>query len=133
MRTSSKDVIAWLNTQAGPKGKPVWRALCLKSSRMAWNLPVLAPDANAWWRSVAHKHRHETLPKDVPAGAMCYAPIGKWGHAFIADGHGGCYSTDFYRRGRIDHVKDGALTAWTHRKTVLWTDHTPDGHPLPVG
>ena len=127
MRHNVHDVIGWLHSEVHNPSQN-WQAMCLRSARMAWGLPVIAPSARTWWAKVPEKHRHHAeAATDVPAGAMCYAPLGHWGHAWIMGHHGHAFSTDYHRRGRIDWVKHGALSHWTHTNKVWWTDWTPKG------
>ena len=131
MKHLKRDVpttIDWLKDQA-KHGPANWKGLCLKSARSAWGLPVVAPSARIWWeRVVPDRYKHHAISAShVPAGAMCYAPLGKWGHAWVMSYHGHAYSTDYRRRGHIDWVADGALQHWTHTRSVWWTDWTPQG------
>jgi hypothetical protein len=56
-------------------------------------------------------------PYRIPAGAMTFskgAPV--YGHVFIADGKGGCYTTDYPRSTDIGHVSiDSLMRAWGQR------------------
>lgn len=67
-------------------------------------------------------------PHSIPAGAMTFSKGAvKYGHVFIADGHGGCYTTDFPRKRKIGHVSiDALMRAWGH--TLLgYIEVTGDG------
>lgn len=130
MRHSVHDVLTWLAHQSQHPERN-WAGLCLRSAREAWGLPVLAPSARDWWGHVVVNHRHHSLPKDVPAGAMCYANIGRYGHAWIAGHNGLGWTVDYRRRGWIDRAPM-ALSAWTHDSKVWWTDHPARGVVLPL-
>lgn len=131
MRKHVSEVIAWLNHEVAHPSRN-WQGLCQQSARSAWGLSAFGASAKIAFHKIPAKHVHESKPKDVPAGAICYDPnLGKYGHAWIADGKGGAYSTDYTKRGVICHTADGALTHWTKKHTVTWVDATPYG-PLPL-
>jgi hypothetical protein len=130
MRESVHDALEWLRHESAHPSRD-WSAMCLSSARQAWGLPVLAHDARAWWARVPDRFRHHTLPKDVPAGAFCYANIGSWGHAWIAGHHGNGFTVDYRRRGFIDRAPMN-LPAWTHDSKVWWTAHPAPGVNLPL-
>lgn len=131
MRSDYDEVRHWLAAQEREPSQN-WQGLCLKAARTAWGLPVVAPSAREWWAKVPEDQRHHAhAATDVPAGAMCYAPLGRYGHVWVMVRDGHAYSTDYFRRGRIDFVRDGALQHWTGTERVWWTAWSPQGH-LPV-
>jgi hypothetical protein len=131
MRPDVKAVMEWERAQVQHPSRN-WRGLCLRSAREAWGLPVLAPSARSWWALIPPTRRYHTPPTEVPAGAMCYADIGHYGHAWIMGHNGTAFSTDYFRSGHIDHVRDGALQRWTHDPKVFWTGYVPGHGRLPL-
>lgn len=119
---SVQDVLDWLHRQVAHPSQN-WDHMCLSSARQAWGLPVLAASAKLWWAKVPDSHKHHTHVDDVPAGAMCYSPMGssRFGHAWIAGRNEAGFSVDFKRRGKIDRVPL-AMTPWTGDTKVWWTD-----------
>jgi hypothetical protein len=96
---------------------------------MAWGLPVLAPSARDWWARIPEGHRHHTTPEQTPAGAMCFANIGRYGHAWIAGRGGQGWTTDYRRHGQIDRAVMN-LPNWTHDSRVWWTNFVPGSRDI---
>lgn len=130
MRRSPQAAIDWAANQITHPTQG-WQGLCISSVRSAWGTPPWAGSARLWWDKVPAAHKHHTPVKDVPPGAACYAPLGKWGHCWLAGHNGTGFSTDIKRRGHIDRTQL-AITPWTHDTKVWWSDWTPFGL-LPLG
>lgn len=130
MRRSVQAALDWMAHEMQHRSQD-WSGMCLRSARSAWGLPVLAPSARDWWARVPASHRHHTDVDQVPAGAMCYAPLGHYGHAWIAARGGQGFSTDYRRHGQIDRAPMN-LPAWTHDQRVWWTNWVPGAGPLPL-
>lgn len=130
-RRKVQDVLDWCDHEVDHPSQ-WWAGLCLKMSRTAWGMPVVATSARLWWAKVPQGRRHHDYPKDVPAGAMLYAPLGTFGHAWIAGRDGIGFSIDYRRRGRVDRAAMN-LPNWTHDSRVWWTDHdVSTGKRLPL-
>lgn len=56
-------------------------------------------------------------PAQIPRGALTFSKgSSKYGHVFIAAGHGRCYTTDYPVARKIGHVRiTDLLTGWNHR------------------
>jgi hypothetical protein len=132
MRAKVQDVLDWLHHQIKHPSQD-WDHMCLSSARQAWDLPVLANSAKNWWARIPADRRHHTTVENVPAGAMCYSPMGnsQYGHAWIAGRNGTGFSVDFRRKGHIDRVPLN-MRAWTHDDKVWWTDYVPGHGSLPL-
>lgn len=73
---------------------------------------------NMWLGAVERGRVVKTAdPKKIPAGAMTFSKgASKYGHVFIGDGKGGCYTTDYPKSRIIGHVPIGQLmSAWGHQ------------------
>lgn len=119
-RAKVQDVLDWCDDEVDHPS--MWlKGLCLRMTRMAWLMPVIAPNARTWWDRVPRDHRHHDFGDHVLAGAMLYAPLGTFGHAWIAGRDGIGFTIDYRRAGRVDRAPMN-LPDWTHDARVWWTD-----------
>jgi hypothetical protein len=130
MRKNVSEVIAWLDHQVKHPTQN-WQHMCMSSARQAWGQAPWAPSARLAYARVPKNRLHRSLPKDVPAGAVCFGLLNTtYGHAWISAGNGMGYSVDYKRRGQIDKVPVN-LPGWTKDPKVTWTDWSPFGD-LPI-
>lgn len=88
-----------------------WGACRWGGNGRAWAINYWYAAKN-WGRVVETSDPHK-----IPAGAMTFSKgAPKYGHVFIADGKGGCYTTDYPRSRKIGHVPiDQLMRAWGQR------------------
>lgn len=126
MRKSVQDALDWMDHQIDHPSQD-WANRCQQSSREAWGLPAWGASAKIAWAKVPESHRHHDLPKDVPAGSLCFGMMNTtYGHAWIAGRGGTGFSVDYRRKHHIDRAPMN-LPAWTHDDKVWWTNWTPYG------
>jgi hypothetical protein len=129
-RLHVQKVIDWCADQIHDPSQS-WFRRCMQMSRTAWLQPSWGYSAKIAYYKIPAKHRHYTLAKNVPAGAVCFGLLHTtYGHAWIAgrgapDARVG-FSVDYRRRGQIDRAPL-SLPAWTNDSKVRWTDWSPFG------
>ena len=83
------------------KGANIVPGYCLKTCRLAWDLPSDQPSAIKEWESIPAKFKN-TDPNKAPVGAPHFWKGGDYGHvALQAEHEGFVWSTDLPERGRI--------------------------------
>ena len=130
-REHVQKVLDWCDEQVDDPSQN-WTHRCMMMARTAWAQSPWAYSARLAWGRVPAQHRHYTLAKNVPAGAVCFGLLtnSHWGHAWIAgrgkpDARIG-FTVDYRRRGHIDRAPL-SLPAWTGDQKVRWTDWSPYG------
>lgn len=118
---SPDQAVAWGAEQVDHPVKDFTR-LCLQFVRMAYDLPVVYPDAGtAWDRATLRHPTHDadTIPRGVP---VFFELPSVADHVALSLGGGWCLSNDVRRTGRIDRVRiDGIVTAWG-AQLLGWTE-----------
>lgn len=97
---------------------------CQEFVRLAFGAPNIGHGtADAEWLSIPAAARHGWL--NPPLGVPLHWSGGALGdgHTAIADGQGGCWSSDILHAGMIDNVTIGHITStWPHLTWEGWTE-----------
>lgn len=104
-----------------------WVGWCLVFVRTMYGIGAKHPSAAAAWNASKRKHR-TTSSRDIPRGVPVWwtGGSGGFGHVAISTGSGRCWSTDYARRGKVDHVKIDDITRGWGLRLVGWTDDVND-------
>lgn len=104
-----------------------WAGWCLIFARTMFGIAAKYPSAAAAWTASNRKHR-TTVAQDVPRGVPVWwtGGAGGFGHVAISTGNGWCWSTDFARKGKVDHVKIDDVTRGWGLKFQGWTEDVND-------
>ena len=118
MRTgveAAEQMKAWAaGKKSGVKG------MCLKTCRLAYDIPAKYPSAIEAWKATKSK---QTDPALAPIGAAHFWEIGKFGHIAIQAGESGkVWSTDSPKTDLIGKVELGWFAQKWGAKYLGWTD-----------
>ena len=90
---TGRDAALWMAT-AHMAGKRGVKGMCLKTCRLAWQIPAKYPSAIMAWNNTPKKHKF-TNPMKAPQGATHFWKGGKFGHVAIqSDKPGYVWTTD---------------------------------------
>lgn len=131
MRKSGKEAAAYMkglrdNGATGVKG------YCLKTCRLAWDLPADEPSAIEEWKSIPDKFKH-TDPMKAPIGAPHFWSVGKYGHiALQAEHEGFVWSTDAPTSNKVGLVHIDWFAKHWRAKYLGWSSQLQN-KTLPLG
>lgn len=114
---------AELDSQKAAGADPNWSHRCLQAVRTCFGIPARYQSAQEAWE---HSEQRSGPP---PLGAPIWFRVGKLGHIAIAAEPGMCWTIDFRRRGRFDHVSTWTL-AQRWGPYLGWSS-TLNGQPIP--
>jgi hypothetical protein len=128
MRTgveAAEQMKAWAaGKKSGVKG------MCLKTCRLAYDIPAKHPSAIEAWKAAKTKHTDSVY---APIGAAHFWEIGKFGHIAIQSGElGKVWSTDAPKTDFIGKVSIGWFAQKWGAKYLGWTDSL-NGKKLGLG
>ena len=108
------------------------RGFCLRTCRLAWDLPGDQPSAIAEWASIPAKYRH-TDPMKAPIGAPHFFRGGKYGHVVIqSELEGYVWSTDAPTANKVGLVDIAWFRSHWKYDYLGWSSQFQN-HVLPLG
>lgn len=129
MRKSGLEAAAYM-AGLSKKGATGVKGLCLRTCRLAWDLPGGSPSAIAEWNEIPAKYKN-TDPDKAPIGYPHFWKVGKYGHvALQAEHEGYVWSTDAPVSNKVGLVDILWFSKHWRAQYLGWSSYFR-GHELP--
>lgn len=117
---TGQDAAHWMAV-AHVSGKANVKGMCLKTCRLAWQIPAKYPSAIIAWNNTPKKHKFFD-PMQAPIGATHFWKGGKFGHVAIqSDKPGYVWSTDLPVKDRVGRIYYTEVAKLWGSKYLGWT------------